>query len=424
MLEIVDLRIGAQPVGFGTEALDALDQDAAVPGAVEDRHPAVARNVPPETPQIGLRALFLGRRGHRDDLVIARVHRRGDAADGAALAGRIGTFEGADQRTALEARVAHQFRQLALPARQLLVVVLLAQPLLQVEFREQVAAVDVHPHRRRHRRGQLAGVGQALADRLEQDLARHQRTVAVILALDDDPRRPRRVGHAQDVAGDILQFVVGLQTLPVPAGDAPGRLRVLFQQLQPPLLADLGEVEPELQHQRTLIDQHGFEAVDLIDACVHRRLGHVALEAIMNRARVPRAGKDADAALGRQGTPVAPHERPRTLLVAWRRECQGGDETRIHPLVEDVDGFALAGAVLAADQHDDRNLAVFLEVELGVEQSGAQGRHFLLVGFLVELVTDFRGFEHYQSPQSAIIAARAPSPAVSVRNTRGPSPTG
>src|SRR2546425_10313622 len=42
-LEAVDLVVGAKPLLADGEALDALDQPPAVPGAVEDRHPAPTR---------------------------------------------------------------------------------------------------------------------------------------------------------------------------------------------------------------------------------------------------------------------------------------------------------------------------------------------------------------------------------------------
>src|SRR3989338_221641 len=92
-LEVVDLAVGAHPVGFRAEALDALDQHTDIPGAVKNRQPAAPRDMPPETPQVGLGALLFGRGGNRDNVVLARIQRAGDAADRAALAGGIVAFE-------------------------------------------------------------------------------------------------------------------------------------------------------------------------------------------------------------------------------------------------------------------------------------------------------------------------------------------
>jgi hypothetical protein len=65
LLEVVDLAIGTHPVGLAAQAFDALDQHAAVPGAVEQARTAAPRQVAPEAPQVGLGALLLGGRGNR-----------------------------------------------------------------------------------------------------------------------------------------------------------------------------------------------------------------------------------------------------------------------------------------------------------------------------------------------------------------------
>ena len=65
LLELVDLVVGAHPVGRRAIAFDALDQHAAVPRAVEDRDAAARRDVAPEAPEVRMRALFVGRRGDR-----------------------------------------------------------------------------------------------------------------------------------------------------------------------------------------------------------------------------------------------------------------------------------------------------------------------------------------------------------------------
>src|SRR4051812_46332518 len=48
LLERVDLRVSAQPVGLAAEALDALDEHAPVPAAVVDRETPFARDMAPE----------------------------------------------------------------------------------------------------------------------------------------------------------------------------------------------------------------------------------------------------------------------------------------------------------------------------------------------------------------------------------------
>ena len=399
VLEVVDLGIGPQPVGFGTEALDTLDQHAAVPGAVEDRDPSDPRHVAPETPQIGLRALFVGRCRNRDDLVLAGIHRLDDTADAATLASGIRALEGEDQRMPfLEARVAHQLRELALPLRQFLLVGLLFQHLREVEFGQHRPLVDRRHQRRRHRHTAALALCEVLADRIAHDVADGQRTIVVVGALDDGPRGMGGIGDAQHVAGNRLQLVVGLEAVPARLGHPPGRTRVLFHRLQAYLLRILGEVEPELEHQRPLVDEHGLEAVDFVEQLLHLGALHLLLDTIGDRLRIPGAGEDADLPLRRQRPPVAPHEGALALLVGRRREGERRDVARVHPRIEEVDRLALAAAIDAADEDDHRKFVLLEQVVLHVEQFGAQLRHLFLEGLAIDLMPEFRRFKHCRLP--------------------------
>src|SRR5262245_6836675 len=51
-LELADLVVSAPPSGGRRETAHALDQHAAIPGAIEDRDVTARRHVPPEAPQI------------------------------------------------------------------------------------------------------------------------------------------------------------------------------------------------------------------------------------------------------------------------------------------------------------------------------------------------------------------------------------
>ncbi len=200
------------------------------------------------------------------------------------------------------------------------------------------------------------------------------------------------------MAGDVLQLVVGLQPIPVPLRHAPGGARVFLQRLEAFDLAFLCQVKPELEHQRALVDQHRLETVDLVGPGVQLLERHLVQNPLADRVGVPGAGKDADAPLGRQTAPVAPHGRALALLVGRQRERQRGNETRVHPFVQHVDGLALAGAILPADQHHHRNLLVLLQADLGLQQRCAQGGDGGLESRLVDLVANFCGFKHAASP--------------------------
>ncbi len=354
--------------------------------------------MPPETPEIGLYAFFRGRRCNRDDLVLARIDRRHQAADGAALARRIRTLEHQHQRALVdEARIAHQFGNARLGLGQFALVRPLGQLLVEIELGQHVLVVDGVHDRRRHRHLLPALLLQAAAHRIEHDAADGQRAVFVIGALDDDPRRMRGIGHAQHMAGDLLQLVVGLDPLVAILGHPPGGMRIGFQRLQPLLLAIPGEMEPELEDERALVDQHRLETVDFVETLVHLVAFHLVGDAVGDRLRVPRTGEDADLALWRQRTPVAPHVGARALLVARLGKRQRRDVARIHPRIQQVDGFALAAAVDPADQYDDREFLLLQHVVLDVEQRRAQLGNFGLEGFLVDDVAEFCRFKHVRS---------------------------
>ena len=86
------------------------------------------------------------------------------------------------------------------------------------------------------------------------------------------------------------------------------------------------------------------------------------------------------------------------LVVGERPERMGADVAGVHPLVEEVDGLALAGAVDAVHEDDHRELVFLEEPVLEVEQALAHLRLLALEARLVELVADLRGFEHAVSP--------------------------
>ena len=103
-LELVDLAIGPLPGVLAAKTLDALDQHAAVPGAVEDRPVARRRQAVPEAPQV-MAALLLGRRRpDAPDMDRFRLQRADDALDQAALAGGVPAVE-ADQDPAAGAQI-------------------------------------------------------------------------------------------------------------------------------------------------------------------------------------------------------------------------------------------------------------------------------------------------------------------------------
>ncbi len=67
------------------------------------------------------------------------------------------------------------------------------------------------------------------------------------------------------------------------------------------------------------------------------------------------------------------------------------DVARVHPLVQEVDGLALAGAVHAAHQHGHGETGIGEQAVLRLEQRLAQRRRLALEVCLADLVADFGG---------------------------------
>ena len=300
MLEVIDLGVRPQPVVFLAKPLHPFHQHPAIPGAVKNSQPAAPGHVAPKPPQVRLRRLLVCRCRHGNHLVLPRIQRRANAPNRAALAGRVSAFKGTHHRTTLEVRMPHQLRQPPLPFRQRIFIRLVSQRVGQVQLGQHVTPVQPHTNHGRHQRRRHLGRGQPGLQSLQQDLSDRERAVAVVRALHHHPRRPRRVGHAQKMAGHILQLVVGLEPVPVPLGHAPGGTGIALQVFESFFLPLFGQVKPELQHQSALAGQHGLKPVDLVGTGVQFFEGNAAFNALANRVRIPRTRKNTHAPLGRQ----------------------------------------------------------------------------------------------------------------------------
>src|SRR5574338_258475 len=203
VLEIVDLGIGPHPVGLRAKALDPLHQHPTVPGSVEDQHLAVAGQMAPETPQIGLSPLLLGGGGHRHDVVLAGVQGRRDPADGASLAGGIHALEDRDEGTRCETRMPGEQRQAALLAGQFPLVSLLLHGLAQRQCVDQVATIVGRRRQRRPAPARLPGLAGQLetpGEGGQQRPPHGQGPIALVGAIHDQPRRLAGAGEAQGMA--------------------------------------------------------------------------------------------------------------------------------------------------------------------------------------------------------------------------------
>src|ERR1019366_9688901 len=118
-LEGVDLFVGALPGVFGSEAFHALNQHAAVPGAVEDGDLAALGKAAPETVEVVAGLVLALRRGDGIDHIATRVQLLGDPLDGAALAGGVPALKQNHHRAFLQVHLVAQFAELNLAPRHL-----------------------------------------------------------------------------------------------------------------------------------------------------------------------------------------------------------------------------------------------------------------------------------------------------------------
>ena len=108
---------------------------------------------------------------------------------------------------------------------------------------------------------------------LEDQLADGEAAVTAVRPGNDQPGGLGRAGHRKRSLGGGVQIVVALVVRPVARGDAPARLRVLARRLSRSRCWLPGQVDPELEHQRALVNEHPLEA-------------HVLLHALASAARL------------------------------------------------------------------------------------------------------------------------------------------
>ena len=124
MLKMIDLGIGAGPVFLGGQLFHPFHKDTAVPGAVIDGDETGAGDVPPETPQIMMRQLFIRRRTDGNDTRDAGICAGRETPDGSPLAGGIPAFKYECGRDAFFVRPERKLIDLLLQAFQFLLVML------------------------------------------------------------------------------------------------------------------------------------------------------------------------------------------------------------------------------------------------------------------------------------------------------------
>ena len=391
--EVIDLVVGALPFGGLRETLDALHQDAAVPGAVEDHDLPLGRHITPEAPQVVVAPLLLGRSRDGDHREVTSFQSAGDATDDATLAGGVPPLERQHCGDPLFAGLDGQPMQAGLLFGQFLAIVGLVEALGEVHPGQDIRlAVEITEDGRCHRR---AGVSLLLEPRGErrQDRPRDgQVAVAIISGFHDRPRRTRSACLAQNPLGDRQHRSHLVQRRPVTGVDLPTSIRVLLGLLELLALLLRGRVQEELQHQGTVGDQLLLHGGDVVEPLAEVRLTDLAIRAHRSGSHQT-AREDRRTALLRDGTPQPPQLGSRRLFLGQIQEHPRAGVTGIHPLVESVDHFVGRDPVVARDPDDDREVGV-PQVVLGVDQTQPKIRNGLLELRLADRVSDLCNFQH------------------------------
>jgi hypothetical protein len=183
---------------------------------------------------------------------------------------------------------------------------------------------------------------QPLAHGGQQVAADGQRAVVGVGAGHHDPRRLRGGGLAQEGFADLDEAVVELEVGPLGFGDAPARVGVLFQRLQPlPCCWALDRwnqyFSSSTPSSQSILSRRWISAVALekspASICAHHTLH--------DGQRVPGAEEDADLPLGRQRPPEAPvrgalglfvRRRPKAVVWMWRGSIHSLSRLTVSPL--------------------------------------------------------------------------------------------
>ena len=337
-LEIVNLGEGALPVLLVAKALDPLNEDAPIPRAIKHGGAAVARDVAPESPEV-VRVFFLGGRlRDRDDAVVPRVDRAGEAANGAALAGRVPALEGEDDRALGGERSPHRVIEPAEPFLAQHVVVRLGELLGKREGMQPPQSGGAQRARWRQLLLPCQSRQQALllAETIEDQLDDGEIAGPFVFRIDGGPHGSGAMGDGADQRGGFLELGIDLMVVPVLVGHAPGQDGIVAQRPEPAALGFFRELEPNLNDERAPIDEQFLEIADALGL-----LGHLAERAniaglFAQGFRIPRTGVESNSAQAGQTVPEAPLMGMGALVVGRGVIGKRLDATGVEPFGEGI----------------------------------------------------------------------------------------
>ena len=191
---------------------------------------------------------------------------------------------------------------------------------------------------------------------------------------------------AQGALGDLGEAVIELVVFPVVGREAAR----LPEFLEPLFLRCLRQVQPQLHNQGAVCGEHVFKGFDPVERTVELAALGLAIDPVDDRCRVPGAEQDPDPAVTGQGAPESPEFRPLQFLITGTPEGVGGHAPRVEPFVQPVHQLAFAGSIRPGDDHDHGEFPA-AQIQVGLQQPGAQLRQRGIIGFLRQGVAQFGG---------------------------------
>jgi len=164
---------------------------------------------------------------------------------------------------------------------------------------------------------------------------------------------------------------------------------IVFQRIEPGIHPLLGKMEPELEDQCALVAEHPLQTLSSGGGQLQLGAVDATMHAIFEHLAVPVTEEDAGMPLRRQSSPEAPGRWMRELFITGHVEAVDANQPRVHPFIEQLDGFPFAGTLDPIDQYQDREPRLCLEPVLRLQQRFTQLGYGRIVGCLVDGVTNF-----------------------------------
>ena len=267
----------------------------------------------------------------RKHLISSRIERARNTLDVAALACRIPSFIGDDDRDLLSVKLVMQISQFVLKLIKSLVVFLIGELLTLKLYLFQKRSLLKLKRVLQDRRSNIV-VLECRLNSLVQELEHLELSKLLILTVYDVPRRRRVVGVLEILVVNLNAVVVMLVLIKVALIDTPLRILVVHELFETFLLLLLTDLEEELHDEITVINERPLSPVDRIDPllilAVAQELFHPKVRDLLH----PEGIIERELALLRDLLHVPVKERISQILLCRLRESLDPEKSRVDVL--------------------------------------------------------------------------------------------